>query len=435
MQTNRDLAEQAMRVEVANRQPKAHIPLGIAGFVLIAAMSPIAWLPWAWAGLVWADGERRLKKNRRLVANSYGVSQGPDGQMVSKGEILYKALGKEGKEHVENFFMVYPPALPLGKPLPPAPPTKVEKAPRTEAKGDTKKPETTTPGTESTLDLSGWQPFPLPVEFVEYLASQIHILIAATTGSGKTWLLRALCSFLSNQGHHLVIADPKGTNWGQLSPAVLRMRSGTDYAALVKDLHRELDLRIDRLQQGQSVGPHLWAVFDEWMLFKGKASALDSSGRAAIEQRLLDLIAAGRELNMHLIMVNQSHLLGDLSLSGGKNTFSSGLRDNLCTLGLGCKVTLDNHGNPMEGNSKAIDNMLRDNCLISDALDRSAAQSYHAELRRKEDVNRTYCLHASRLFVGQVPTLEIPQVKNLQPFPPSDGLWNIRKSHGGDNEF
>jgi hypothetical protein len=265
----------------------------------------------------------------------------------------------------------------------------------------------------------GWQPADLPSPMVEYLSKQIHILISATTGSGKTHLLRALCSHLANRGDHLVIADPKGSRWGELTPARKRMKTGVDYLTLIQDLHKELESRTDRLDRGESVGPHLWAIFDEWTLLKGKCGMLDTDARKAIELRLLDLIAAGRELNLHLIMVNQSHLLGDLSISRGSNTFSSGLRDNLCTLGLGCKITQDSEGNPMQGNSKSIDSMLADPVLLRDGADRTAAAEFHAALRRQPAVNRTFCLYASQLFIGQVPDLSIPPVVKLATFPDS----------------
>ena len=437
MQTNRDLIAQSMRVQVAGKQPKTHIPVGIGGFFLISVMSPIGWLPWAFAALVYWDAEKRLAKNGDAIKKSYGYSQLPDGRMVSNAHVLEKRLGKKEREMVGDILSVYTPELPVGQKKPqPLPSTKSQQLPRegtkptgarpaAETKGEaisdnptpTPAPSgsTKTPENGSIVD-EGWFPQDLPTGFVEYLASQIHILVAATTGSGKTWLLRNLATYVSNQGHHLVIADPKGTQWGELSPAVLRMKSGSDYTALLKDLHRELEIRIELLQQGKPVGPHLWAIFDEWMLFKGKASALDPAGRAALQQRLLDIIAAGRELNMHLIMVNQSHILGDLSLSGGKNTFSSGLRDNLCTLGLGCKTTKDNAGNPMQGNSKSIDNMLRDQYLVSDANDRNDAAAYHAGLRRG-NANRTFCLYASQLFIGQTPDLTIPKLERIRPFP------------------
>jgi hypothetical protein len=429
MTTNGDFLADMLRTEVAAKQPKGHIPLGVGLFLAVSALSPIGWLPWAVAGLVGMDAGRRLKKNRRVVEQSY-----------SNPAVLFEALPKDSKAVVQQFSEVYPLGNPLGQKKPqPLPQARKQQLPREGASPATgaerekagTQGQPTDPRT-ATVDINtgmngqgdglplktddGWQPQPLPAGFVEYLASQIHILTAATTGSGKTWLLRCLATYISNRGDHLVIADPKGTQWGELSPAVLRMKSGSDYTALLRDLHRELESRIELLQQGLPVGPHLWAIFDEWMLFKGKASALDPAGRAALEQRLLDIIAAGRELNMHLIMVNQSHILGDLSLSGGKNTFSSGLRDNLCTLGLGCKTTKDNAGQPMQGNSKSIDNMLRDQYLVSDAGDRTAAAAYHAELRRG-DANRTFCLYASQLYIGQTPDLVIPKLERIRPFP------------------
>ena len=419
-QTNGDFLADMLRTEIASQQPKGHIPLGVGLFLVVSALSPIVWLPWAIAGLVGVDAGRRLKKNRQVVEASY-----------TNPLVLYERIPKEGQAVVQQFSEAFPLADPLGqkKPQPlltknqPSQKEEGERPATKEAISESPTPTPAPSGSTKTQESGSisepehWQPSPLPTGFIEYLASQIHILTAATTGSGKTWLLRCLATHLSNQGHHLVIADPKGTQWGELSPAVLRMKSGSDYTALLKDLHTELETRIELLQQGLPVGQHLWAIFDEWMLFKGKASALTPPGRAALEQRLLDIIAAGRELNLHLIMVNQSHMLGDLSLSGGKNTFSSGLRDNLCTLGLGCKTTKDNAGNPMQGNSKSIDNMMRDQYLVSDAADRIAAAEYHAGLRRQSNVNRTFCLYASQLFIGQTPDLEIPRLERIRPFP------------------
>jgi hypothetical protein len=194
------------------------------------------------------------------------------------------------------------------------------------------------------------------------------------------------------------------------------MKSGIDYRSVLRDLDTELSARTERLQKGHPVGEHLWAIFDEWTLVKGKCQTLDGKERSALEQRLLNIIAAGRELNMHLVIINQSHLLGDLSLNGGKNTFSSGLRDNLCTLGLGCKTTFDHAGLPMQGNSKSIDSMLDDVRLIRDKDDRIAAAAYHARLRRQNAVNRTFCIYSSGLFIGPTPDLQLPSVQQLHPF-------------------
>jgi hypothetical protein len=264
---------------------------------------------------------------------------------------------------------------------------------------------------------TGWQPAELPQAFVPYLASQIHILIAATTGSGKTWVLRNLCTHLANHGHLITIADPKGSDWANLKPAARFMQSDNDYLKLFDQINTELTKRKGRLNQGQPVGKHLWFVFDEWMLAKGKLAWLEKDEQKLITTVFLDLIVAGRELNMHMILVNQSHLLGDISFSPGKNTLSSGLRDNICTLALGCKTTKDHEGKPMEGNAKTIDNVLTDDALIRAKSERESAQTYHTALRRQSAVNRTFAVHASRLFVGQTPELEIPTLNTLGTFP------------------
>ena len=262
----------------------------------------------------------------------------------------------------------------------------------------------------------GWQPADLPQPFIPYLASQIHILIAATTGSGKTWVLRNLCTHLANRGDLLCIADPKGTQWGELAPAAKFMQTGDDYLRLFDHLSSELNRRRLLLSQGKPVGDHLWIVLDEWFLVQSEAKGMESPDRIAMEGLLVKLIAAGRELNLHLIMVGQSHLLGDLSLSPGKNTFSSGLRDSICVLALGCKETKDNAGEPMAGNAKTIEGVMADSVLIKDKGDRESAQQFHAALRRQPNVNRTYAIHGSRLYVGQTPDMAIPDLVKLAPF-------------------
>jgi hypothetical protein len=394
-----------LRQHYAQQIPKAHVPLGVGAFLALSAFSAVPIVPFLGAGLVAYDAIRRLRKNRQIVARSY---QDPS--------VLLKGLKSEQHQTLEAFMAMAsaPKALP---------PLETEGESPAKAKSQPSPPpspppasQPATPAPAPELVVEGWKPVPLDTSLPQYLASQIHILLSATTGSGKTHLLQCLCAILANRGDELVICDPKGSRWGQLSPVVTRMKSGVDYVMVIRDLEAELERRFELNQAGRPVGNHIWAVFDEWMLLKGKCSAMEGSVKSAMEQRLLSLIAAGRELNMHLIMVNQSHLLGDLSLSGGRNTFSSGLRDNLCTLGLGCKTTQDNLGKPMEGNSKSIDNMLQDPALIRSPADRQAAQGYHSQIRSQPGVNRTYCIYANSLRIGVVPDLPIPPIQRLTPF-------------------
>ena len=162
------------------------------------------------------------------------------------------------------------------------------------------------------------------------------------------------------------------------------------------------------------MGAHVWVVFDEWTLAKCFCTSLTNDGRQLFQRQIVRLIVAGRELNMHLVMVNQSHQISDLALVTGG--FSSTIRDNLCTLGLGCKTTKDHEGGLMEGSDKSINAMLQDSWLMRLASDRIAAQAYHTELRRQPTVNRTYCLYANSLRIGAVPELPIPAVDKVRCF-------------------
>jgi hypothetical protein len=394
-----------LRQHYAQQIPKAHVPLGVGAFLALSAFSAVPIVPFLGAGLVAYDAVRRLRKNRQIVARSY---QDPS--------VLLKGLKSEQHQTLEAFMaMASAPKV--------LPPLETEGESPAKAKSQPSPPPSPPPASQPATPapapepvVEGWKPVPMDTSLPQYLASQIHILLSATTGSGKTHLLQCLCAILANRGDELVICDPKGSRWGQLSPVVTRMKSGVDYVMVIQDLEAELGRRSKLNQEGRPVGNHIWAVFDEWTLLKGRCSAMEGSVRAAMEQRLLTLITAGRELNVHLLMVNQSHLLGDLSLSGGRNTFSSGLRDNLCTVGLGCKSTKDNDGKPMEGNSKSIDNMLQDPALIRSPEDRKSAIGYHSQIRSQPGVNRTYCIYANSLRIGVVPDLPIPPIQRLTPF-------------------
>lgn len=407
-----------LRQHYAMQQPKAHIPLGIGAFLVLSALSAVPAVPFIGAGLVAADAVRRLRKNRKIVADSY-----------IRPEVLTKGLKKDQLETVQAFMEAFgsPKALPLAE-IPGEDTTIAWEAevhypvvePEPEPELIPEVPIEPEPGPVLAPEFDGWHPQELPCSLPEFLAKQIHVLISATTGSGKTHMLQCLCGILAARGHQLLICDPKGSRWGQLEPVVRRMESGSDYFAIASDLDKELGRRIKRNEDGEDVGTHLWVVFDEWTLLKGFCATLTGEGQMLFQQRILKLIVAGRELNMHLIMVNQSHQLGDLSLPKASGVFSAPMRDNLCTLGLGCKTTKDNQGDEMEGNDKSINSILQDSYLIKTREDRIAAQAYHTELRRQPTVNRTYCLYANSLRIGAVPELPIPTVERVRCFYDAD---------------
>lgn len=399
-----------LRQHYAMQQPKAHIPLGIGAFLVLSALSAVPAVPFIGAGLVAADAVRRLRKNRKIVTDSY-----------RDPSVLTKGLKKDQLESVNAFVQAFvsPKALPLAET--PGEKTIVwetEVNPVIESEVYPVVEPEPTPEPMPMPESEGWRPQELPCSLPEFLARQIHILISATTGSGKTHMLQCLCGILAARGDLLLICDPKGSRWGQLEPAVRRMQSGSDYLAIASDLNKELDRRIERNKEGKGVGAHVWVVFDEWTLLKCFCTSLTNDGRQLFQRQIVRLIVAGRELNMHLVMVNQSHQISDLALVTGG--FSSTIRDNLCTLGLGCKTTKDHEGGLMEGSDKSINAMLQDSWLMRLASDRIAAQAYHTELRRQPTVNRTYCLYANSLRIGAVPELPIPAVDKVRCFYDAD---------------
>lgn len=417
--TNQDFLADQLRQKYALDSPKGHIPGGILLFVVLSSMSANPVVPVAAAGLVAWDAWRRLKRNHKIIQQSH-----------IDPKVLFDGLNKKEKEVVTQFSSVFPMIAPAGTTVAdlkaaeakkPEPPTAKKGAnpsnSQTNQTSSTTKHQTPTSGGNK-------KDGGLPKPFVEYLSGMIHILVAATTGAGKTHLLKALGTKVSNRGDMLLIADPKGSQWGDLSPAVVSTIEPRNYLKVLAKMANEFKQRQYKLSEGVPVGQHLWVIFDEWVLAKSRLKSLsvppskDEPAEVSldeIENLLLDVIVGGRELNMHLVIITQSHQLQDLSLAKGKNTFSSGVRDNLCTVGLGCKVTQDAEGEELKGNAKCIDAMLSDRNLIAEKSIRDSAIARHEKIRANKAANRTFCIYSSELYVGEPPAIEIPKLKQIQP--------------------
>jgi hypothetical protein len=130
MQTNADLRDQALRCQVAGKQPKWHIPIGILGFFFISSRSPIGWLPWVFAVGVLLHAEKQNRKNGKAIKDSYGTTTLPDGTVVSNAHVLEKRLNKGEKEIARQVAQVYPPHLPFGQKKPQPLPQPKQQLPR-----------------------------------------------------------------------------------------------------------------------------------------------------------------------------------------------------------------------------------------------------------------------------------------------------------------
>jgi S-DNA-T family DNA segregation ATPase FtsK/SpoIIIE len=130
-----------------------------------------------------------------------------------------------------------------------------------------------------------------------------HILIAGTTGSGKTALLRTLgASLVWNHAPRdwgLVLIDPKGRGLRPLGgyPHVVRSALGTDTGSalsVLKWLVTEMERR-DRLEIQR---PRLAVLIDE-------VADLMLTGGKPVEQALARLAGRGREAGVHLVACTQ----------------------------------------------------------------------------------------------------------------------------------
>ena len=129
-----------------------------------------------------------------------------------------------------------------------------------------------------------------------------HVLVAGTTGSGKTALLRSLVLSLAMHNPQrllqLVLIDPKGRGFGSLVglPHLLRPVI-TEADAAIEALH-DLVSQMERRDQEKRSSPALVVVIDE-------LADLRMVGGKKVEDALTRLTQRGREAGIHVIVATQ----------------------------------------------------------------------------------------------------------------------------------
>ncbi len=142
-----------------------------------------------------------------------------------------------------------------------------------------------------------------------------HLLVAGTTGSGKSeWMKALLASLLASNTHEtlqIVAIDPKRVGFAWLRGSPFLRKDGLvfpdehDVAAVLDGLVTEMDARYQRLEQGdpRAMLPRIVCVCDEL------ADLLDSGDRKrrqALEQRLARLGQKARAAGIHLVFATQT---------------------------------------------------------------------------------------------------------------------------------
>jgi DNA segregation ATPase FtsK/SpoIIIE, S-DNA-T family len=131
-----------------------------------------------------------------------------------------------------------------------------------------------------------------------------HLLLAGTTGSGKTALLRTLLASLAMHNHpgmlQLALIDPKGRGFGPLGalPHVWRSTGVVQEASAAADLLRALVDEMERRDRVNRSLPRIVVAIDEL------ADLLQVGGKG-VGESLQRLTQRGREAGLHVVAATQ----------------------------------------------------------------------------------------------------------------------------------
>ncbi len=140
-----------------------------------------------------------------------------------------------------------------------------------------------------------------------------HLLIVASTGSGKTTILRAMTRYMEQFGKVYMISpkiqrnqDPKGAGYGA---------NFQEIENALKMVKEELECRLKLFGEGETDFERLFLIIDEWTFI--------SDSLPDAKSYLKTFSNVGREIGVCLIVSNQSANVEDLGISGAiRNNFS-----------------------------------------------------------------------------------------------------------------
>ena len=140
-----------------------------------------------------------------------------------------------------------------------------------------------------------------------------HLLIAAPSGSGKTYLLTYLLGQLAQKPGTLLLADFKGVDFIALDGC----RHYYRHAAVADALNLTFDSMQQRMGSPQPDAPPIYFVVDEWA---GFLSLYTKKEQEDFKQKMASILMLGRGVQVFVIMALQR---ADAAYITGRDNFGN----------------------------------------------------------------------------------------------------------------
>lgn len=173
-------------------------------------------------------------------------------------------------------------------------------------------------------------------DYHEDMAKQAHVLIAGTTGSGKSVALHGFISYLlskSNEEVNLILIDPKRIELKRYATLPHTLLYANDYKSIahtidiVYNMMRDRFEKLDHANATTYTGPDTYIVIDEWVDILQASKMLK---RKDLLDKVQHISSLARAVKIHLVICTQRPT---------KDTLPPLLKDNLP-----CKIALRTEG-------------------------------------------------------------------------------------------
>ena len=139
-----------------------------------------------------------------------------------------------------------------------------------------------------------------------------HLLVAGTTGSGKSVLIQRMLIAMAGEGYNVAICDPKKIDyrgWADCINTIAYANTKQGIADLLERMCAKMDQRYASMTTWQTryEGSEIWIVVDEFsdLMTYQKGDRADRALAASIEKSCIRIAQLGRAAGIHLLLATQ----------------------------------------------------------------------------------------------------------------------------------